>query len=201
MEKGRLEKIWDPVTRVWHWVLVLVVSLGWYFGEFMSFTTIEWHFYCGYTVLGLLAFRIIWGFFGPAPVRFRSLFFRPSELLAYIRTVGRRSPSGVPGHNPLGALSVIAILLVLAAQAGSGLFVESDVFFDSGPLSSMVSERTVWRLTWWHKFLSNVVIGLVVLHVLAILYYWLWKKENLIRPMITGWKWVKEQVNEQKQAN
>ncbi len=140
-----------------------------------------------------MAIRLVWGFVGPAPIRFRALLPRPSVLLAYLRTLGRRRPSGLRGHNPLGALSVIAILVLLTAQALSGLFVESDVFFGAGPLSHLVSERTVWRLTWWHGFLSKCILVLVVLHLLAVFYYLIWKKENLIRPMITGWKWVKDE--------
>jgi len=182
LDKGGLEKVWDPVTRVWHWVLALVVSLGWYFGEFMSFTTIAWHFYCGYTVLALIAIRLVWGVIGPAPIRLSALLPRPAVLFAYLRTLGRRRPSGLGGHNPLGALSVLAML-----------FVESDVFFDAGPLSHLASDRTVWRLTWWHGFLSKCILVMVVLHLLAVLFYLFWKKEDLIRPMITGWKWVKDE--------
>tara|TARA_R110000868_G_C10972732_1_gene770820 strand:- start:11258 stop:11848 length:591 start_codon:yes stop_codon:yes gene_type:complete len=191
LQKYLLEKIWDPLTRLWHWVLAVVVSLGWFFGEFMSFTRIEWHFYCGYTVLGLLAVRFIWGFIGPTPIRFSSLFFRPSALLHYARTLPKRSPSGTPGHNPLGSLSVLALLLLLAAQALSGLFIESDIFFETGPLAYLVTEATMSSLAWWHGLLAKCILVVAVLHVAAIFYYWLWKKENLIKPMITGWKWVK----------
>ncbi|MCR8923812.1 cytochrome b/b6 domain-containing protein [Dasania sp. GY-MA-18] len=191
MQNYLLKKIWDPLTRLWHWVLAVVVSLGWYFGEYMSFTFIDWHFYCGYAVLGLLAVRLIWGFIGPKPIRFSSLFTRPSVLIAYARTLGKRSPSGTPGHNPLGSLSVLALLLLLAAQALSGLFIESDVFFEAGPLAHLVTESTMGRMAWWHELLAQCILVMVVLHVAAIFYYWLWKKENLITPMITGWKWVK----------
>ena len=158
----------------------------------MSFDTVTWHFYIGYTVLGLLAFRLLWGFVGPAPVRWRSLFPRPSELTAYLSEVGKREPSGTPGHNPLGSLSVIALLLVLMGQAGTGLFIETDDFFESGPLYGYVSEATVNSLTWWHHFLSKVLLALVVLHLLAILFYRLWKREDLLKPMITGWKLIRK---------
>jgi cytochrome b len=91
----------------------------------------------------------------------------------------------------LGSLSVIALLLVLAAQAGTGLFIETDDFFESGPLYGYVSEATINSLTWWHHFLSKVLLALVVLHLVAIVFYRLWKREDLIKPMITGWKWVR----------
>ena len=191
MEGFHLEKIWDPVTRLWHWILVLAVSLGWSFGKFMSFDTIQWHFYIGYLILGLMVFRYLWGFAGPTPVRFRAIIPTPTALLTYLRHMGRREPSGSPGHNPVGSLSVIAMLVVIGAQALSGLFIESDDFFEYGPLAGYVSEAMVNRLTWWHHFNADVILVLVILHVSAILFYLVWKKENLIKPMITGWKWVK----------
>jgi cytochrome b len=191
MSKLELKKIWDPVTRFWHWILAALVITNWVFGEFMSFDTVIWHFYIGYAVLGLLAFRLLWGFLGPAPVRWRSLLPRPAELMGYLSKVGKREPSGSPGHNPMGSLSVIALLLVLLAQAGTGLFIETDDFFESGPLYGYVSEATINSLTWWHHTLSKVLLVLVGLHIAAILFYWLWKHENLVKPMITGWKWVR----------
>lgn len=185
------EKIWDPVTRLWHWVLVIAVVAGWSFGKFMSFSTIMWHFYCGYTIIGLLVFRYLWGFVGPSPIRYRALVPTPAQFISYVRTFLRRAPSGTRGHNPLGSMSVIAVLLLLTAQAGTGLFIVSDDFFESAPLAHLVSEAVNNRLTWWHKLLSKFVLGIVVLHVSAIIFYLLWKKENLIMPMISGWKWVK----------
>jgi len=185
------EKIWDPVIRLWHWVLVIVVVAGWSFGEFMSFSNIEWHFYCGYTVLGLMAFRIFWGFVGPAPVRFGALFPSPVRIFDYAKRLGSREPSGTRGHNPLGALAVLAFIVLLSAQAASGLFIESDDFFESGPLAQFVAESVSDRLTWWHKLIAKLILILVCLHVAAIFYYLLWKKENLVKPMLSGWKWVK----------
>ena len=176
---------------MWHWVLVLSVVIGWSFGKFMSFDTIQWHFYLGYLTLGLVVFRYLWGFIGPPPVRYRALLPTPGKLFGYLRQVGQRKPSGTPGHNPLGSLSVILMLLAITAQAVSGLFIESDDFFEYGPLAGYVTEATVSRLTWWHHLNADFILALVVLHVSAILFYLIWKNENLIKPMITGWKWVK----------
>jgi cytochrome b len=187
------EKIWDPVTRLWHWVLVVAISAGWSFGKFMSFDTIQWHFYIGYFVLGLMVFRYLWGFVGPQPIRYRALIPGFSETIQYLRNIGKRKPSGSAGHNPVGSLSVIAMVLIITAQASSGLFVESDDFFESGPMVQYVSEATVAQMTWWHRFIADIVLILVVTHVAAILFYLLWKKENLIKPMFTGWKWVKKE--------
>jgi len=187
------EKIWDPVTRLWHWILMLAVGIGWGFGRFMSFDTIEWHFYLGYLTLGLILLRGLWGFIGPAPVRIRALLPKPAELWRYLRHLGRRQPSGTPGHNPLGSISVMLMLLAIGAQAITGLFIVSDDFFESGPLASYVSEATVNRLTWWHHLNADIILVLVLTHVGAILFYLLWKKENLVKPMLTGWKWVKRE--------
>ena len=191
MQDYKLEKIWDPVTRLWHWVLVLSVSVGWSLGKFMSFDTVQWHFYVGYLVLGLMLFRLLWGFVGPAPVRMHALLPRPTGLLHYLSEIGQRKPSGSPGHNPLGSLSVILMLFAISAQAVTGLFIQTDDFFEYGPLNNYVSEAMVNRLTWWHHLNADFILILVVLHIAAILFYLLWKKENLIKPMINGWKWVK----------
>jgi len=193
----RREKIWDPVTRLWHWVLVLAVGVGWSFGKFMSFDNIEWHFYLGYLTLALMLFRLLWGVIGPAPVRYTALLPSPRACLAYLGGIGQRKPSGTPGHNPLGSVSVILMLALITAQAVSGLFITSDDFFESGPLASYVSEATVNRLTWWHRLNADIILVLVALHVGAILFYLLWKKENLILPMISGWKWVKRDTDKQ----
>ncbi len=186
------EKIWDPITRLWHWILVIAVSLAWGFGEFMRFSTIEWHFYCGYTVLGLMIFRLIWGIFGPQAIRLRTLLPAPKALFTYLRNMPIRQPSGTPGHNPVGSLSVIAMLIILATQATTGLFIESDDFFESAPLFGYVSSEVSNRMTWIHRTLSDWILVVVGLHVSAVLFYYIWKKENLIKPMITGWKWVKD---------
>lgn len=198
MADFRREKIWDPVTRLWHWTLAIVVTTGWCLGEFMTFSTIEWHFYCGYAVLGLLAFRLLWGLVGPRPVRLTALVPSPRSVFAYLGTLARREPSGAHGHNPLGALAVLAMLCVLIAQACAGLFVESDNFFESGPLAGEVPETFRDRMSWWHALLSKVILGLVVLHLAAIAFYRVWKRENLVLPMITGWKWVKDASSAEK---
>ena len=189
----QLEKIWDPVTRLWHWALAFTVVSGWILGEFMSFSTIQWHFYLGYSTGVLILFRYCWGLAGPENIRFSRLVPTLTEITQYLKTMGSRQPGGSPGHNPVGSLSVIAIILLLTAQVATGLFVESDDFFESGPLAGYVSDGFINRMTGLHRLFSNFVLLIVVLHVAAILFYLLWKKENLVKPMITGWKWVKNQ--------
>lgn len=184
------EKIWDPVSRLWHWVFALAVVGQWTLGRFMTFDTVQWHFYVGFTVLALLAFRVLWGFLGPAPVRFRSFLPTPTGVVRYLGSVWQRQPSGTPGHNPLGALSVYAMLLVIAAQALSGLFIEAEDFFTAAPLHGYVADNVADVLSSVHHTLPLVILILVALHVAAILFYQVWKRENLSRSMIDGRKWV-----------
>lgn len=195
MNELKKKIVWDPVTRVWHWVLVFTVVVGWGLGEFMDFDTVTWHFYTGYLILGLMVFRVVWGLIGPAPIRFINLLPTPSAFSEYIRTIPERSPSGTPGHNPLGSLWILAILVLLTAQGTTGLFIEEEDLYENGPLFDYVSIETSDMLNGWHYYLSNIILGMVILHVSVILFYLFWKKENLIKPMINGWKWVKNNRN------
>ena len=193
MEGFRCEPVWDPVTRIWHWLLAASVITGWTIGEFGTFSIIEWHIYVGYCTGALVVFRYAWGWIGPVPVRHRTLFASLRDVPPYVRQVGYRRPSGVPGHNPVGALSVIAMVLALTIQVVTGLFSEDDdEFFFSGPLASEVSSGTVETMTDIHHLFSEVVLVLVGLHVAAILFYLVWKRENLVTPMLHGRKWVRD---------
>jgi cytochrome b len=181
------------VTRVWHWVLALAILLTWPFGKFMSFDTVLWHFYLGYLILGLMLIRLIWGLVGPQPIRLSRLFYRPTLIIAYFKTLPKRHPSGSAGHNPLGALSVIAMLVIITLQALSGLFLETEDFFEYAPLNKYVSEDTMKFLLGWHHRFADLILILVILHISAILFYLVWKNENLIKPMLSGWKKVKRE--------
>ena len=192
MPQLKREKVWDPLTRVWHWALAVAVTSNWLIGQFMSFDTIVWHFYLGYFILALIFIRIIWGFVGPKTIRWSALLPTPKAIIAYSKTLFSHQASGSAGHNPLGSLSVIAMLLLLLGQTITGLFLESDDFFESAPLAEYVSTAVSNSLTWWHFLFAKVLLGLVALHLSAILFYLIWKKENLIKPMITGWKLVKK---------
>ena len=192
MEGYRREAVWDPVTRLWHWVLAASVITGWSLGEFRTFSIMQWHIYLGYLTGALLVFRYVRGFAGPVPVRHRTLFASLRGIPAYVRRIGVRQPSGIPGHNPVGALSVIAMVLALTAQVVTGLFSEDDALFHSGPLASEVSSDIVVTMTGYHNLCAKVVLALVALHLAAIVYYHLWKRENLVAPMWHGRKWVKD---------
>lgn len=176
-------RVWDLPTRLFHWALaacvvglVITANIG---GNWMN-----WHFRFGYSVLTLLLFRLVWGVVGGHWSRFRSFVYPPSTLMAYVRGRGRAEDS--VGHTPTGALSVFALLLVLLVQVSSGLFSDDEIAF-AGPLTALVSSDWVGTLTNYHKNIGKfLVVGLVVLHLLAIAYYRWGRKSDLVRPMITG---------------
>ena len=194
MEGYRREAVWDPITRGWHWVLAVSVITGWSLGEFRNFSIMQWHIYFGYLTGVLLLFRYVWGWAGPAPVRHRTLFVSMLDMPGYVRAIGHRQPSGVPGHNPVGAVSVVAMVLALTAQVVTGLFSEDDALFYSGPLASEVSSDVVGMMTGYHNLFAKVVLALVALHVAAIVFYLVWKREDLVTPMLNGRKWVRERA-------
>ena len=182
--------VWDLPVRLFHWVLAIVVCTAWYIGDNRTFTNIDYHFYLGYAVGALVVFRLLWGFIGSRPARLSSLFHGPGAIWSYVRTLPKRGPSNTIGHNPLGSLSVIALLLSLAVQVTTGLFAEDDGLFASGPLAEYVSGSTITQMNQIHFWNSRVLLFLVATHVLAVLFYLLWKRENLVGPMITGRKSV-----------
>lgn len=186
--------LWDPALRLFHWLLAFCVTGAWVLGKFGSsfgLMKMTLHFWFGYMVIALLAFRLVWGVIGPAPARFTQFVRGPGAVLAYAGTLPRRSPSYWFGHNPLGALSVLAMLAALAAQAATGLVADPDDFINVGPLASQVSTATSRKAAGIHAGISNLILLLVVAHVAMILFYRLWKGEDLVRPMLHGRKLVR----------
>ncbi|KGJ11507.1 cytochrome B [Paracoccus versutus] len=184
-------RLWDPLLRAFHWLLAFFVIAAWGLGQFGP-ARMTLHFWCGYVVAGLLVFRLVWGFVGPAPARFSHFVRGPEAVAGYMRGLMLREPSYWPGHNPMGALSVIAMLAVLAAQVSSGLISDPDDYINVGPLASYVSGATRSKAVGWHNLGANLILVLVLLHVAVILFYRYWKREDLVRPMITGRKQVRE---------
>ncbi len=189
------KRVWDIPTRLFHWALVMTVITGLYLGEFREFSTIELHFYAGYATAALLAFRILWGFTGSKPSRIRALFPSPKRFFKYTATLRKRHPSGIAGHNPLGALSVLAMITALLFQVITGLFSEDDGLFSEGPLAGYAGGSTVLTMTSLHHTGSRVIMALIGIHILAILFYLLWKRENLIKPMLTGIKLIRRNTD------
>jgi cytochrome b len=178
--------VWDLPIRIFHWTLALLVvsqvvtaSLG---GNAMQF-----HGYGGYAILALVLFRIAWGFLGGTHARFRDFVRGPAAVKRYVKSLLGKPPAAHHGHNPLGAWSVLAMLASLLVQAATGLFANDDVMM-KGPLAKHVSDRASEIATAIHDVNAAVLLTLIAVHIAAVLFYWLAKKENLIVPMITGRK-------------
>lgn len=172
-------RVWDLPTRLFHWTLV-IATLGAVITGLQGGNLMHLHGRFGLFIFGLVVFRIAWGFVGPDTARFTYFVRGPSAIVAYLRGQWHR-----PGHNPLGALSVLALLCVLGVQAISGLFSHDDIAF-GGPLRSLVSSSVIQDMTRWHRLNVWFIGGLIGLHVLAILFYAHFRKQNLVMPMITG---------------
>lgn len=179
------KRVWDLPTRVFHWLLALCV-IGLVITGKVGGNAIEWHMRLGHLVLALLAFRLVWGLVGGHWSRFANFLYAPSTLFAFLR--GERGPAGrwEAGHSPTGALSVFAMLAVLIVQVLTGLVVDDEIA-TTGPLYRFVSSATSARATAWHADVGNwIVIALVVLHIAAIVYYAVAKKQHLVPPMLHG---------------
>jgi len=176
----KIIRVWDLPIRLFHWLLVLCVVLS-FITVKIGGNAMEFHALIGYCVLTLVIFRVCWGLVGSHHARFIHFVPSPKGLVNYI--LGK-TKAGL-GHNPLGALSVLALLFSLGLQATTGLFANDDIAFE-GPFAKYVSNDMVQFLTSIHYFNEKVLIILIALHLCAILYYQKFKGENLIKPMLLG---------------
>lgn len=180
MEKIR---VWDLPLRLFHWLLAAAVFASLASGQ-IGGNLMVWHGRLGILIAGLLGFRLAWGLTGSTYARFASFVRGPAVIRAYLRGEWR----GL-GHNPLGALSVLGMLTVLGLQTAGGLFANDDIAFQ-GPLYRLVSKDTSDWIASLHRKGFWLVLLLVGLHLTAIAYYLKVKKDNLVRPMLTGDKEV-----------
>lgn len=182
-------RVWDLPTRIFHWALAVCVVALVVTGQ-VGGGVMDWHYRFGYAVLSLLLFRLVWGLIGGHWSRFSSFAYSPATVVRYLQ--GRGAPVPAIGHNPLGAASVFAMLVFLLLQVCSGL-ISDDEISASGPFSPLVSNSLVSLATKYHANIGKLILfTLVALHVLAILYYLLRKRENLVRPMVFGDKDVNQ---------
>jgi cytochrome b len=182
----RAVHVWDLPVRLFHWSLVALVIASWASREL---DYMEVHRWSGYTILTLVAFRIGWGFAGSRHARFADFVRTPRAMRAYMADILAGGKASFLGHNPAGGWSVMALLACLLVQAVTGLFVTDDVLFD-GPFHGAVSEATSDRLKKLHGINFNILLLLIGLHLAAIAFYRIAKGEDLVRPMVTGTKWV-----------
>ena len=172
-------RIWDLPVRLFHWSLVLLVPALWWTAEN---DRMDLHILLGEIMLGLILFRLLWGLLGGSTARFSGFVRGPRAILRYLR--GRGS---VFGHNPIGGWSVVLMLLALSVQTGLGLFASDEDGIHYGPLSRHMPDLdSAHELAERHESFFWVIVGLIALHVLAILYYLVVKRDNLVAPMVTG---------------
>ena len=174
--------VWDLPLRVTHWALALAVA-GSFATHYAGIEWFAWHRRCGYAVLVLTVFRVLWGIVGTRHARFANFVRSPIAVLQYVRGRAARPV----GHNPLGALSVLALLALLLLQAGSGLLANDEIM-SMGPFYGWIAPELSNRITSLHRNSSDVLLVLVALHVAAIAWYALVRGERLVLPMVTGRK-------------
>lgn len=180
--------VWDLPTRIFHWALVALILLQYLSGEF-GLLSMDWHFRLGYATLALILFRVLWGFFGSSTSRFSHFVRGPAEVWRYTVALMQGRVRGAVGHNPLGGWSVLLMIASVALQTVTGLF-STDDLDTTGPLAARVSERAVKWMTRIHHWNRYALLLLIVLHLGAVLAHWVWRRDNLVAPMVHGRKRV-----------
>ena len=190
--------VWDGFVRVFHWSLVLLFTVsaasGKVGGEWMV-----WHMRSGYAILALVTFRLIWGFVGGEYARYVSFLASPMRAIKFAKGLLGKTHEHVISHNPIGGWMVIVLLLLLATQAMLGLF-SNDEIATTGPLARYVSDETSITLMGRHRTIGNILLALVGIHIAAVLFHVLVKKEGLIRAMFSGRKHLPPQLASEAHA-
>jgi cytochrome b len=181
MVAAESRRVWDLPVRVTHWLLVLAVA-GCWATHYAGIEWFAWHRRFGYVVLVLVMFRVAWGVLGTRHALFTRFVRGPAAILAYLRRGGASA-----GHNPLGALSVLALLALLLVQACTGLFANDEIM-NMGPFYGWISPGQSNRITSLHHANSDWLLAMIGLHVAAIGYYALVRRQSLVRAMVTGRK-------------
>ena len=178
-------RVWDPLVRVFHWTLVVAFTIAYLTEDDL----LALHVWAGYTVLGLVVFRILWGFVGPRYARFSSFVTSPGTALAYARDVLRGTARRFLGHNPAGGLMIMILLVLLLLTSLTGLAVYG-AEEHAGPLAGFMAGREHWEdfLEETHEVLSNLTVLLVFVHIAGVLVESVVHRENLVRAMIDGRK-------------
>ncbi|MEO9469915.1 cytochrome b/b6 domain-containing protein [Parasphingorhabdus sp.] len=175
--------VWDWSVRLFHWLIVLIVPLMWWTAEE---GWMDWHRRLGVTMVGLVVFRLSWGLLGTWTARFLPMIRRLGSVGTYTGELRRRQHKPTFGHNPIGVLSVFAMLTTLLLQVSTGLFAVDVDGLESGPLAVFVSFDTGRELAEWHEFNFDVLATFITLHVAAIVTYQFILKDNIVRPMVSG---------------
>lgn len=183
-------KVWDLPVRLFHWVLVGLIFASW-LTEYRN--QMDVHMWVGLWVLTLVLFRVVWGFVGSDTAKFSRFLRRPVEALRHLAHLGRREPDHEIGHNPAGGWMVLVMLGLIAAVCATGMFSNDDGDTE-GPLMHFIGKDQSDWLTRMHYWSFKAIEVVVVLHMLAIATYAVLKRQNLVRPMVTGVKWMPAEV-------
>lgn len=186
MSRSRPISVWDLPTRLIHALFVVCIAVSWWTAEQRL---MDWHRYSGYTMLGLLVFRLYWGIAGSSTARFRRFVSGPRAVLDHLRQ-SREQRARVVGHTPLGSWSVVVLLLAMIVQVTLGLFATDVDGIESGPLSHLVSFDAGRAFADAHDLSFDVLMVLIGLHVAAILFYLLYDRNDLVSAMLSGRKRV-----------
>ena len=178
--------VWDISVRLFHWLLVILFVAAWVTAE-QGPAWMERHMQIGYAIMVLVLFRLLWGVYGSEHARFANFLAGPGKVVSYVRQLFAGGGEQSVGHNALGGWSVVAMLLLIGFQVGTGLFANDDIY-NEGPLTGWVSNATSGLLTRIHKINFNVLLVIIAIHIGAVFFYLLVKKDNLIKPMFTGTK-------------
>ena len=176
-------KLWDLPVRIIHWSFVGLMPALWWTWKYDHMST---HELLGYIMAGLLMFRLFWGLFGSTTARFGHFVRGPKAVVAYLRDLFSKEADPVVGHNPVGGWSVVLLLSLLIAQMVSGLFTQDVDGIESGPLTHYVSYDFADGARHWHGMIFNLLLAFIALHLCAILFYLVVKRDNLVGPMVTG---------------
>lgn len=186
-DEAARQLVWDWPTRIFHWLLVVLIAFAWWSGEEHD---LVWHTRAGMALVLLLVFRILWGLFGTSTARFSQFVKGPGAVWSYVRP-SSTSPVAV-GHNPLGGWSVIVMLLLSVVVVVTGLFANDIDGMDSGPLNHLVDFDQGETATAIHDFSFDLLLVVIAIHILAIIYYLVVRRRNLIGPMVTGFQRISE---------
>lgn len=174
-------KVWDIYTRLWHWLLVGGIFFQWLSGEVLD-DQMQNHALIGYTLLGMMIFRLCWGFIGPEAVRFNRFVPSWNTLTSFLSAPNKTI---FVSHNPLGALAVVAFIVLITLQAASGFFMEDEIFF-TGPLYNWLSSNTTSTIAEIHDIAFTGILLLIAVHIMAVLYHRFKHEPFIIKAMVTG---------------
>jgi cytochrome b len=185
-EQPKTLKVWDLPVRIFHWSLVILFIAA-YITNSLGAEYFSYHLWTGYTVIVLVCFRILWGLVGPYHARFINFVRNPIATTQYVVSFIRKSDKHYAGHNPLGALMVVALLLGILAQAITGLFTNDEIF-NLGPLYTYVNDELSLQLTSLHRQIFYWILGAIFLHIIAVVFHVWFKRDNIVKAMFTGKK-------------